>query len=1122
MSLRITKYLLLLPLTISLLGLNLVAQEVEEVIVTSTKKAASVQDLALSVQALTSTDMVEAQITETEDMAELIPGFIQSPGIGSGTNVGIRGLIGTAVGANTTASVQSHINGLQVNSSVFTTIGFFDASQIEILSGPQGTLFGRNATGGIINVTTTAPEHNFEGSMKFDIGQGNQTRMTYAQNFDLTDKLAARIAVQSYEKDGQIYNIHTENNIDDRSTEDYRISLNYAINDTTELDIIHQSHKADDNRSHFTANRCERDPFYGCLPWEEGQLNAPGYTSGSVDGLFGILSQTNNNYDEYANSIYPSSIDEVNRDFDPHTKQTFDLTQIILTKQFDNFELKVRASTSDRDYLRTGDVDGSVASEGATSGVINAIMNGGVQAAVVAGALADPTNAGAINAGLATTEQVTAGALDAYAAAVAAGGTPSIPFFDNDNNQFDIALGLPCIDGVSEWSGSFECSDVVETTDQVEINLVSDFDGPVNFVAGLFAWESNNHNTFYTHTGSYNVLRSFDLHPMSNYFAVGNGSLPELQGQGYGGLAFFNEFVGWAGSSFTDTFDVDNPIAEGGGGLTCAELAAAGSAAGVPGVTAQTLGCNALLLDDGSFTQYLATVEMLIPNTFKRTLPMELGGLIQDNPVIQESVAFYGNVFYDISDDTKLTFGYRVNEDKYDDYSINALGDGTNPDYVYSPVYDLYTFAGTVEASDAAFRTKGSDTAETFKLAIQHNLNDDMMVYASVSTGNKPGGSTPDQYGNPSVFAPETVDSFELGLRSILMDGRLLMNLTAFSMEFKDAHTSQVVGSAAITNSLDYTHNGLEGQMKFFVTEATSIDFNFLALDSTIDEGESLFNPLNPNGATEILDVYRIGADDYDENGVVIPDSDTARWIAALEAQYAATGGLSQALLLPQPDGIPCAALAAFIQTGTPLELCNDNLAASGNSFIGGTAASYAALLTGNEDAAGLLPFLLFALTDTGIIANYQGRNLSAGRWVADSDTFAGLPLPWLAADYLVPLGGTRTPFTSELDYNIAVNHSMAVMSGMLDLKLTYSHKGDSNGDLFDSPLTYTPDQDYLDLYGNWTPNNGDYYVGFYVKNLEDSRNLAGSRTTSEMVGGPANLYFTQPRTAGVTFGLNF
>ncbi|MDC0401712.1 TonB-dependent receptor plug domain-containing protein [Gammaproteobacteria bacterium] len=1117
MSLRITKYLLLLPLTISLFGINLVAQEVEEVIVTSTKKATSVQDLALSVQALTSTDMVEAQITETEDMAELIPGFIQSPGIGSGTNVGIRGLIGTAVGANTTASVQSHINGLQVNSSVFTTIGFFDSSQIEILSGPQGTLFGRNATGGIINVTTTAPEHNFEGSMKFDIGQGGQTRMTYAQNFDLTDKLAARIAVQSYEKDGQIYNLETGNNIDDRSTEDYRISLNYTINDTTELDFIHQSHSADDNRSHFTANRCERDPFYGCLPWEEGQLNAPGYTSGSVDGLFGILAQTNNYEDEYANSIYPSSIDEVNRDFDPHTKQTFDLTQIILTKQFDNFELKVRASTSDRDYLRTGDVDGSVASEGFTSGINHAIMNAGVYAQVEAGVLAAGGQTG-LDAGVLDQDDIDSLTLDEYQAGVLAG---TYPVFDNSNNQFEMQLDLPCLDGVRTFKGdsSYECSDVVETTDQVEINIVSDFDGPVNFVAGLFAWESDNHNTFYTHTASYNVLRDFDLHPLSNYFAVGNGALPELQGQGYGGLAFYQTFLGWAQSNFSETYDLENPFFDNEDGysaidpdleLSCAQLLAAGQ---------NPLGCNEILQSELDFVTYMAAADNLLaqlgqPAAFKRTVPIQLGGLIQDNPVVQESVAFYANVFYDLSDDTKLTFGYRVNEDKYDDYAFNALGDVLNADYRYSPVYDLYTLAGTVEESNEAFRTKGEDTAETFKLAIQHNLNDDTMVYASYSTGNKPGGSTPDQYGNPTVFAPETVDSFELGLRSILMDGRMLMNLTAFSMEFQDAHTSQVVGSAAITNSLDYTHNGLEGQMRFFVNEATSIDFNFLALDSTIDDGEELFNPLNPNGASEILDIYNLTDED-----------DVARMALALDALVADGSISSQSLQLPNPiagggGGYSCAQLEAL---GSAAGVAGVTAATLGcDALIGGTGASYLGLLTSNPDAGDLLPFLLIGLTDTGMIANYQGRNLSRGRWVADSDAFAALPLPWLAADYLVPLGGTRTPFTSELDYNIAVNHSMAVMSGMLDLKLTYSHKGDTNGDLFESPLTYVPEQDYFDLYGNWTPNDGDYYVGFYIKNLEDSRNLAGSRTTSEMVGGPANLYFTQPRTAGLTFGLNF
>ena len=154
MFFRLNKSLLLLPLIVSLSGFNLVAQEIEEVVVTSTKKAASIQDLALSVQALTSDDLVEAQITETEDMVELIPGIIQSPGVGSGTNMGIRGMISTTVGANSTAAVQAHINGMQINQSVFTTIGFFDVSQIDILAGPQGTLFGRNATGGVINIIT--------------------------------------------------------------------------------------------------------------------------------------------------------------------------------------------------------------------------------------------------------------------------------------------------------------------------------------------------------------------------------------------------------------------------------------------------------------------------------------------------------------------------------------------------------------------------------------------------------------------------------------------------------------------------------------------------------------------------------------------------------------------------------------------------------------------------------------------------------------------------------------------------------------------------------------------------------------------------------------------------------
>jgi len=1079
MSFRINKYLLLLPLTFSLFGLNLNSQEIEEVIVTSTKKAASVQDLALSVQALTTSDLVEAQITETEDMVELIPGMVQSPGVGSGTNIGVRGLIGTAVGANTTASVQTHINGMQINGSVFTTIGFFDAAQIEILAGPQGTLFGRNATGGVINVTTAPAEHNNEGSLKFDIGEGGQERISYAQNFDLSDRLAMRLAAQSYKKDGQIYNIHTGNDVDTRDTSDWRLTLNFEINDTTDINFVHQEHSADDSRSHFNANYCSRDRFYGCLPWEKGGLNTPGMTSGTIDGLFGVIAQTNNFNDEYKNTVSPTSIDQINRDFDPHTKQDFSFTNIELTKQFDNLELKVKASTAERDYIRTGDVDGSVASDGFTSAVLNAIMNGGVKAATIS----------ALVAGGATQ----ADALASYNAAVAAGGTATVPFFTNANNQFQMTLDLPCLDKphVFTGDGSYECSKAPSTVDQVDINLVSDFDGPLNFVLGAFWWESEGHNKFYTHTASYNVLRSFDLHPLSQYFGAGNSFGAVLAGQGYGGASFYNQFGAWAASGFTKTFDVVNPVT------------------------------GATLASDLTFQQYLATIEGAFPNTFVRTLPIELGGLVQDNPVTQRTESIYGNLFYDISDDTRLTLGYRTNEDSYNDLAFNALGDTTNADYAYNPVYNVNTVGGTIAETNALFRTTGKDTAETYKIALQHNLNDDTMVYASISTGNKPGGATPDQFGNATVFAPETVDSFELGLRSIMMDGALLMNLTAFTMDFKDAHYSQVVGSAAITNSIDYQHNGLEGQMKLFLSESTSIDFNFLALDSTIGDGEKLFNPLNPNGASEILDTYSL-----------VVDADIARMAAALDAAIAAGTVSAQDLWLPNPvvaeAGVAgCQAAAAAYALGGAAAAAAGQAGAlaagygCGQYIDPGNGITYLTMLTGNEAAAGLLPYALFVNTDKGFVGTFQGFNLTETRW-ANNATLGAFPMPWLASEYLQDLGGTRTPYTSELDWNIAINHSMPLMGGNLDLKLTLAHKGDTNGDLFESMNTFVPEQEYIDIYGNWTPRNGDYFVGFYVKNLDDNRQLHSARTTSELVGGPVNAYFTQPRTAGVTFGINF
>jgi len=288
--------------------------------------------------------------------------------------------------------------------------------------------------------------------------------------------------------------------------------------------------------------------------------------------------------------------------------------------------------------------------------------------------------------------------------------------------------------------------------------------------------------------------------------------------------------------------------------------------------------------------------------------------------------------------------------------------------------------------------------------------------------------------------------------------------------------------------------------MKLFLSADTSIDFNFLALDSTIGAGEKLFNPLNPNGASQLLDVYHL-----------VDEADVARLAVALDAAVVAGTISVDDIKVDNPYYNPAAIVdGACSLTGEAAIACLPQL--------GGTGAGYLAVLTANPDAGSLLPFALFANTDAGFIATFQGYKLTETRFL----NTVGIPMPWLASEYEVDLEGKRTPFTSELDWNMALNHSMAVMDGTLDLKLTYTHKGDSNGDLFESMNTFVPEAEYIDIYGNWTPASGDYNVGFYVKNLDDNRQLASARTTSELVGGPVNVYFTQPRTAGVTFTYNF
>ena len=165
--------------------------EVEEVVVTATRREESLQDVALSAQALTSDDLDAQQVTEMYDLGELTPGITFSPAIGSGYFIGIRGSATEAIGASSVGSVQTAVNGHVINSGAFADMGFLDAERIEILAGPQGTLYGRNVTGGLINVISARPTGDTSGYAKMQYGNLGQTRLSSAINLPVTDNVAA-------------------------------------------------------------------------------------------------------------------------------------------------------------------------------------------------------------------------------------------------------------------------------------------------------------------------------------------------------------------------------------------------------------------------------------------------------------------------------------------------------------------------------------------------------------------------------------------------------------------------------------------------------------------------------------------------------------------------------------------------------------------------------------------------------------------------------------------------------------------------------------------------------------------------------------------------------------------
>ena len=458
---------------LALLNTFAYAQTVEEVTVTAARKEQSVQDVAISVQAISSDDLTEQHIESADDLAETIPGFGYAQAIGSGVGLRIRGLVFETIGAAQTQPGVTAFNGHTVGNRTWGSMGFLDAERIEVLEGPQGTLYGRNSTTGVVNFISNTP--GADQYLNLTAGQDGLGQLSFARDFDFEGG-ALRFAGAKYDKDGVIYNSGTLNDIDSRDSFQARVTGEFEMDEQNTLTFVYERSNINDSRQNVGTSACKRSDFFGCDPTVTDitpYLNQPVNTRGSVSNTFNILTNVNaSNADFFAATAASAvaDIDVVNKDTDPLRIETQEMFQLTNVMELDDYTVTFRGTYTDSRYQMFDDNDHGNAT-GALNGTLAPVMVIPSLRTLCKGTL---TNV--------TTDQ------------------------------------------------AFECTDANFHDEQYEVNVVSDLSGPHNFTAGAYVYQSSAHNPYTIQTTSYLLLNDFDQHP---YAALFGGALNDYGGQDF-------------------------------------------------------------------------------------------------------------------------------------------------------------------------------------------------------------------------------------------------------------------------------------------------------------------------------------------------------------------------------------------------------------------------------------------------------------------------------------------------------------------------------------------------------------------------------------------------------------
>ncbi|WP_257544219.1 TonB-dependent receptor [Sphingopyxis sp. DBS4] len=599
-----------------------------EIVVTAQRQSERLQDVPIAVSAFSSEALEAQQIKTPSDLQLTLPNVTFTKTNFTGASFTIRGIGDLCVGTTCDSATAIHLNGDPLFSTRLFETEFFDLERVEVLRGPQGTLFGRNATSGVVNVITAKPKLGaFEAAVEGEYGNYDSLKGKAMVNIPLGDTAAFRIAGIYLNRDGYTKNTFLNTRIDDRDLYSVRGSFRWEPTPDTTIDLMGSYFHERDQRTRIQKQLCQRDPtgILGCLntrldnsPFNGNATFTAALTSKEFLATQGIpaIFALGSLYGEdiYANTTVPSDSRTVNTAYTP----SYFTSELILQGQIEhNFgpvSLQVSGQYQKVKLEAQQDYNSNVGDRSLYASALGYLQAG-----------ADGDLDGLIP-GIST-----------YLAPVAAALIPNGPDGPLCTSLSD-DTGLGSFGGnsiCSNQSLQFDRSNQYNSSWSTEAILTSDFDGPFNFlVGGIYANYHLTENSYYVNAFSIDYLAGL----LGAFKSYGAGLPPSFLGtpfyrnntddlkiKSYGlfgeayfeasdrlkltlgirynndrktvaartSLASFLVPFGQTGSAFDSPFgagyDADpatNPVIAGDPTPTCAEVSPLGAVGSVPGCEA--------------------------------------------------------------------------------------------------------------------------------------------------------------------------------------------------------------------------------------------------------------------------------------------------------------------------------------------------------------------------------------------------------------------------------------------------------------------------------------------------------------------------------------------------------